>query len=501
MTKFTDRRDSDRQSTTKDLRPPHASRAPHLNAQPRVAERMAERFSSDKGSPLMGRRSLLRGVIGGAAMSLALPTLDLFTPRARAQSMEASSPFFGLFFWANGTPWHAAHGGEQAAAGHPDLWTPSQEGLINTPSELLSPLTRHQVSVISGLRPHTEIPSAPPGQGDGHMRGFMVALTGDRPQPETFNHSSHSLTSLRATLDQYVARHPSFYGDQAPVFRSLEVGASEARFHGYGHWNAISYNAPNSQNLPILSPSVLYDRLFSVPLDTSESQRRSLTLDAVQSEAQALRSVLGQLDRARLDAHLEHLYALQSRLDTGNQQCTGTGAPEAPADLIGRATVMGDLLATAIRCGLTRCFSMQLTAPATTHVFSNLGVPDGMHKTCHDGHWQRVRDITRYQMEAFAAFLDAFSEPEMGGAGSLLDQGLIYATSEYGEGWKHSVNELPVLWAGGAGGVARRNIHVRSEGGNLSVAQLSALRALGLPDETFGWNGGGTSETFGALFT
>ena len=38
--------------------------------------------------------------------------------------------------------------------------------------------------------------------------------------------------------------------------------------------------------------------------------------------------------------------------------------------------------------------------------FSNLGVPDGMHKTCHDGEWARVRDITLYQMQAFGLLLD-----------------------------------------------------------------------------------------------
>ena len=479
-----------------------ANGIPHLNARPRLTQRIGERFSPQSDTPLMGRRALLRGVAGGAALSLALPALDLFTERAHAQASNTSSdPFFGLFFWANGAPWHAEHGGEQAAAGHADLWTPAREGIIEAPSELLSPLARHQVSVISGLTPHTDIPTSPPGQGDGHMRGFMVALTGDRPQPETFNHSSHSLTALRASLDQVVARHPQFYGERTPVFRSLEVGASAARFHGYGHWNAISYNGPNSQNLPIMNPAALYDRLFSAPLDTSKSQRRALTLDAVRGEAQTLRAVLGTPDRARLDAHLEHLYALQSRIESGSEGCEAPSAPADPSDLIGRASVMGELIAAALRCGLTRCFSVQLTAPATTHVFSNLGVPDGMHKTCHDGHWSRVRDITLHQMEAFAAFLDALSAPEPGGGAPLLDQGLIYATTEYGEGWKHSVRELPVLWAGGAGGVARRNVHVRSPEGNLSIAQLSALRALGLPEERFGWNGGETSETFGALFT
>jgi hypothetical protein len=248
-----------------------------------------------------------------------------------------------------------------------------------------------------------------------------------------------------------------------------------------------------------MNPQALYDRLFSAPLNDLESDRRALTLSAVQGEAQALRALLGARDRERLDAHLEHLSALQSRLESGRQECVPPDAPSSSGDLVEGARVMGELIAAAIRCGLTRCFSMQLTSPASTHVFSNLGVPDGMHKTCHDGHWERVRAITLYQMEAFSAFLDAFNEPE--GGGSLLDQGLIYGTSEYGEGWKHSVRELPVLWAGGANGVAARGQHVRAVGGNLSVAQLSALRAIGLPDERFGWNGGETSDTFGALFT
>ena len=160
---------------------------------------------------------------------------------------------------------------------------------------------------------------------------------------------------------------------------------------------------------------------------------------------------------------------------------------------------MGELIATAIRCDLTRCFSLQLTSPASTHIFSNLNVPDGMHKTCHDGHWERVREITRYQMEAFAAFLDAFQAPDETGI-PLIQKGLIYGTSEYGEGWKHSVKELPVILAGQAGGRLRPQVHVRAPQGNLSIAQLSALRALGLPDQSFGWNGAETNDTFGALF-
>jgi hypothetical protein len=448
----------------------------------------------------MNRRSFLRGCLGGAVASLALPPLEAMLDENGAWADgEGDQPFFGLFYWANGAPWHSVHGAEQAGAGHPDLWTPSTIGAGYTPSSLLEPLSGHAINVISGLEPHTEIPPTPGGQGDGHMRGFMVSLTGDRPQPETFNHSSHTLTALRPTLDQYIARHPQFY--QTPAsYRSLELGISGARFHTYGHWNAISYNGPDSINLPTMEPIQLYNRLFGTPPDTREADRKSALLDVILEDAQRLRTRLGARDRQRLEAHLEQLYEIKQRVDDSTQVCAIPEAPNNSGDLIQKTRTMAELLAIALNCGLTRVFSFMLTSPASTHIFSNLGVPDGMHKTCHDGHWERVRDITRYQMQAFSAFLDALSIEHPNG-GALLDRGLVYATSEYGEGWKHSVKELPVLMAGGSCGRLNQNIHVRRPGGNLSVAQLTALRALGLDDPSFGWNGGTVSVPFNELLS
>jgi hypothetical protein len=258
---------------------------------------------------LLSRRTLLRGVAkGGAAVALGVPLLDaMLRPDGALAGGETISPFFGLFYWANGTPWHAAHGGEQAAAGHPDLWTPLTTGAGYTTSELLAPLARHQPSIATGLEPKTEIPASPGGQGDGHMRGFMVAATGDRPRSEGFDHPSHTLTALRPSLDQVVARDPRFYGTSPSRFRSVHIGVSEARFHDYGHWNAISYNGPGSQNLPISNPSQLYGLLFGVPPDADEVLRRSQLLDAVREDAASLRTRLGASDRIRLEEHLDHV--------------------------------------------------------------------------------------------------------------------------------------------------------------------------------------------------
>lgn len=443
----------------------------------------------------LGRRTFLRGAAGGSAVALGLPLLEAMIPARQAQAEDPSgAPIFGLFYWANGTPWHAGHGGEQAA-GSGDLWTPAQTGPGYTPSELLAPLAAHQVSVATGLEPHTEIPPEPPGQGDGHMRGFMVAMTGDRIKSEGFDHPSHTLTVLRPTMDQYIAKHDDFYGDAPTRFRSLEVGVSGARFHDYGHWNAISYNGPDAQNPPIMDPAQLYAKLFNVPDDLVALGRRARLIDAVHEDAKGLRQRLGAGDRARLDAHLEHLGEIQRRLELTSGTCEMAPAmPGSSGDLVEQTAIVAELIAAALNCDLTRVFSFMLTSPATTHVFGNLGVPDGMHKTCHDGKWESVRKITLYQMQAFAKLLDAMAAYKDPMENSLLDRALVYGVSEYGEGWKHSTKEMPVVLAGGCNGAINRGVHVREPGGNLCKVHVTILRALGIDCPSYGFNGGETTE-------
>lgn len=454
---------------------------------------------------LLSRRTMLRGSVAGTALALGLPQLDaMLRPSGVLAGGERPRPFFGVFFWANGVPWQARHGSEQAAAGVPDVWTPPTTGPGAGMSEMLAPLARHQVTVLTGLEPKTAVPPSPPGQEDGHMRGFMVALTGDRIRPEGFDHPSHTLAPLRATIDQFVARDPSFYGASAPRFRSVHCGVSDARFHDYGHWNAISYNGPSSQNLPLMRPDQLYALLFSVPPDAAELRARASLLDAVREDAQSLRARLGVGDRARLDEHLEHVREIERRMTLATGAACAPPPAPSDGDLMVRANEMAELLAVALRCDLTGVFTFMLTSPASTHVFSNVGVADGLHKTCHDGLWEDVRRVTRHQMECFATVLDRLAEQTDATGASLLDRGLVLGVTEYGEGWKHSTNELPALLAGGANGRLARGVHVREEGGNFARVHLTALRALGIesggaPIAGWGWNGGETDRPFTEL--
>lgn len=446
--------------------------------------------------PPISRRTVLRGAIGSAAVALALPPLEaMFAEEARAAD-PSSDPIFGLFYWANGVPWHAGHGADQGAnSPGGDVWTPPTIGADFTPSPLLTPLAAHKVSVATGLEPKTEVPQPDNGQSDGHMRGFMVAMTGDRIRPEGFDHPSHTLTCLRPTLDQYVAGHEQFYGNSPSRFRSLCLGVSEARFHDYGHWNAISFTGPDSPVAAIHSPAQLYSMLFDVPADLMALTRRVTLIDAVMADAEGLRGRLGGTDKQRLEAHLDHLREVQRRLDLSSGTCDVIpAAPGDSADVVARTDIMAGLLAAALNCGLTRVFSFMLSSPATTHVFNNLGVPNGMHQVCHDGQWEYVRSITEYQMLAFARLLDHLAAAVDPMGVSVLDRACVYGVSEYGEGYKHSTAEMPVVLAGGAGGKLVRGYHYREPGGNLCKVHVTILRALGIDTPSYGFNGGETTE-------
>ncbi len=460
---------------------------------------------SSKGR-FLSRRSFLRGTVAGGSVALALPPLEaMFRDNgARADGGE-DGPIFGVFFWANGLPWNGNHTASAVPdpgfdpATHLDLWTPQTTGPGFAPTPLLAPIAGHGVNVVTGLEPKTDWVTG--GETDGHMRGFMVALTSDRVNPAGFHHNSHTLTASRETLDQYVARHPDFYGNDVPRYRSLVLGVSPARFHEYGHWNSISYNGPNSLNPAISDPGQLYDLLFAPPGDAPTLARRAALLDSVVADYNQLKLRLGSADRIRLEAHMDHLDEIQRRLELSTEACPGPGAPPQPSsDLVIQTRVMADLLALGLACGITRVFSFMLTSPATTHLFSNIpGVVNDMHTTCHAGSWSQVRDITLYQMSAFAALLDALAATPAVPSGTLLDATLLFGTSEYGEGWKHGVQEMPVVLAGGALGKLASNVHVREPAGNMAKTHVTILRGLGIEQASYGFSGSETSADFGEL--
>src|SRR5206468_3370461 len=162
--------------------------------------------------------------------------------------------------------------------------------------------------------------------------------TADQIRPLGFDHDPHIFALSRATLDQYIAKHPQFYTDGAPQFRSLELGMSEATLHNFGTWTACSHNGPNSLNPPIRDPQKLFNQIFAVKPDLPEIARQTSVLDVVAEDTRLLEARLGSRDRQRLDEHLTHINEIERRLKVARAACTTPAAPQ--STLTGETTVL-----------------------------------------------------------------------------------------------------------------------------------------------------------------
>jgi hypothetical protein len=90
---------------------------------------------------------------------------------------------------------------------------------------------------------------------------------------------------------------------------------------------------------------------------------------------------------------------------------------------------MGELLALALSCDLSRVFSIQFSASAAGPVFWQVGAERMHHDISHDGEAAQalIEDCTVFTMQQFAGLLRRFRDtPD--GAGNLLDSLAILAT-------------------------------------------------------------------------
>ncbi len=445
-------------------------------------------------TPRVSRRTLLRGLLGGAVATVALPPLEAFLDahgeRYLGQAFAAGGDDgfprrFGLFFWGNGML--------------PERWTPAGEGTgaAWTLSEQLAPLQalKSKLAVVTGTR--LGIPNAVPHYAGaaGILSGRPVVVQG---QDETFGGPS---------IDQIMADKLG----ETTRFRSLELG-----IEGHG----LSYNGPNSQNPVEKSPLAVFERLFGVGftlpgetpiVDPSLGLRRSV-LDAVSEDAKRLQLLVGKADQDRLDAHYEAIRSLEKRLATLEEDPPDLAAcalptkplPEYPniegrPQLALRNTVMAELAAMALACDQTRVVSQWLTHPVSNVLFQ--GASAGHHQLTHDepGSQPEVHAITVQCVEMLRDFLLALDKVQEG-AGTLLDHMVVLGCSEVSLGKTHSLEEMPIVLAGSCGGKLQTDLHYRSQGGeNTSKVLMSLTRACGLDLPTFGAAGGEVKDGLGAI--
>ena len=434
----------------------------------------------------LSRRALLRGVLGGAAVSIGLPLFEAFL-NDTGTALAGGAPLpkrFGIFYWGNGVL--------------PDRWIPAQTGASFELSKLLAPLApvKSAISVVSGMKVYT-------GNTSPHLSGPVGMFSGAPFLP------GDSSTFQLPSIDQVVAEA---IGD-ATRFRSLEIGVEHSS-------ECFSYNGPHSTNPQETSPIAFFQRVFggdfTLPGETPKIDPklalRQSVLDAVADDVNRLQLQLGAVDKARLDQHLTGIRKLEGQLKKFQENPPMLAACSLPMmpkgdypDVDGRpplaeiSRAMADILALALACDQTRVFSDWFSTPVDNLLYPN--ATSGHHQLTHDepDPQPQVEAILLYIMTELAYFLGALQAVKEGD-GTLLDNCAVLCTTDVSLGRSHSIEEYPIVIAGGGGGSLVQGVHYRSPSSeNTSKVLLSLARVMGLSLDGYGKDEGHVTDSLTAI--
>ncbi len=443
----------------------------------------------------LGRRAFL----GGAAVAVSLPWLESLAPRrmrsARAAPGDEPRRLI-TFFVPNGI--------------HMPGFTPNATGPNYPVPPILAPLAEIQyqlipnVLVLSGL---DNAPSQPEGPGD-HAAGTGGFLTCHHVK------KSESDIENSISMDQVYAQA---LGDATPV-SSLQLGIEG----GTGIGNCDSgYSCAYTRNISwadavtplpkLTSPQLAFDLMFGGgdPMATAEeiARRRHYrlsVLDYVYEDAQALKLNLGSTDKIKLEQYLDGIRELEMRieLEAMGPTCETGNFSGNFADLQGHVRSMLDLIVLAVSCDTTRVVSFMLGNGGSSQVYDFLGVNSGHHDLSHHGGdpalQAQLQIIDTWEVAQFAYLLDRLRSVTEGDS-NLLENSLVFFSSEIEDGNSHSHFNLPVLVAGSAGGRVINGQHLNIDGGRVSQLFLAMLQALDVDIVSFGDDGMGVGPLSGIL--
>lgn len=439
----------------------------------------------------LSRRRILRGMLGGAAVTVGIPLLDCFLDSngtAMAGTRAALPVCFGTWYYGCGL--------------NPGRWEPKIVGPNYEFGPELQPLNafRHKLNVYSQMSVLLDgrTPTA-------HSTGPAVILQGTVPP------SPSRPMNPGASIDAAIA---DAIGSRTR-FRSLEISC-------VGNPNGSrSKRVGDAINPAEISPAALYSRIFGpefsdpnaaqfVP-DPTVIARRSV-LSAVGEQTRGLMKQVGAEDRSHLDQYFTSLRELEQQLDLAMKKpepmaaCSKPQKPEAGpigsevAVVAANHKMFARLLAHAIACDQTRVFNVMLTDS-----LSQLRLPgesNTHHMFTHEdpiddklGYQPNVAKFFPHILGMFSTLLaefDTFRE----GDRTLLDRMLVLNYTDSGYAKNHTMDNIPLLTAGSAGGRIKTGIHFAAPKGEpVTRVSLTIQQAVGLPISTFGTESNRTSKT------
>ena len=430
------------------------------------------------------RRSVLKGMLGGAAVTVGLPVLDMFLDgNGVAFADGAKLPVrFGTYFWGLGLT-DTPTGGTR--------WVPKTvgPGYEITPELECLGAVKDKVSVFSGFR------AIPDGRANlVHWSGHASILSGIAPA-----------SSTRFDRPSFDTRIADAIGGTTR-FKVLDIDASVSR-------RPVSYSTRTGTTFatPEATPLALYTRLFGAGFQDPNSDQwrpdpsimlRQSVLSAVKDQREALFAGVGKADRIKLDQYFTSLREMENQLAVQLQRpdkCEVCVVPAAPKEMPHAASVdvvnsntrtLAKLLAMGLACNQTRVFNFVHTAGSSETYMA--GQSKIYHQITHDeptdaqlGYQPETSKLAGLVMQGFGGLL-AEMEAIREGDGTLLDNMLIMAFSDTGYAKIHSIENIPLLLAGRAGGRHKAGQHVHTTGEPVTRVSLTAQQLVGAPVGEFG---------------
>ncbi|WP_164012493.1 DUF1552 domain-containing protein [Pyxidicoccus trucidator] len=434
----------------------------------------------------LSRRTLLRGA--GALM--ALPVLEQMLPGTARAATGPVPRRLAVFYTPNGI--------------HMPKWTPTGTGANWALTPTLAPLAavKSDLLVLSGLANFPGLPD-----GDGHHAAGTAAFLSCAKAFKTEG------TDFKAgiSMDQVIAR--SLAARKATRFASLELGNDAGKGigncdSGYAcpYANNIAWAGPTTPVAKETRPKAAFDRLFA-GFDPGASQatvekRRAYgksIIDFVREDANSLKTQLGSSDLRKLDEYFTSVRDLEKQveaIEADGPSCNPGTAPADNEDPRVKTKAMMDLIVLAFQCDLTRVATFMLANARSNKVYGFLGLSGGHHTYSHhqkvQANYDALSIIDRWEVEQYAYLLQRMKGIQEADGKTLLDNSMVYFSSEVADGNSHEHKNLPVLLAGSGGGALTPGRHVRYNGAPLANLYISLMQAMGVSGiTTFGDNGTG----------
>jgi hypothetical protein len=446
---------------------------------------MTSKLKTTQTNSTMTRRSFtLRGLLGGAAVTVGVPLLEFFLD-ANGKSFAANlgggqlPVRFGTWFWGCGMI--------------PSRWVPKTIGAnYDLPPQLVP---------IQAMRQHINI-----------LSGFNVELGAQNNQPHISGPTALRTGAPSDNWQQITA--PTFdvlIADAigaGSYFRSLDISADGNPRTTYSYRTGSAMNAATPSALDLYSKifgNDFHDPNAATFKPDAKIMVRESVLSSVSEQRKKLQKMLGAADRERLDQYFTSLREVEQKLALQLQKPPPAAAcaiPKAPgalpagtdySDIQLRTTnhkAMSQLLAMALACNQTRVFNMVFSDAASD--LRHAGNTTAYHQSTHEelidrsiGYQPTVDSFAIQSMQAWADFVEALASIKEGD-GTLLDNVLVFAHSDVSMAKNHEVRGIPMMTAGRAGGRVRAGLHIAGNGDPVTRAGLTMQQLMGVPTDAWG---------------